>query len=31
MLWVEVIIVVLLGLALGWVFYEDIERWREGR
>lgn len=28
MVWVALIVVIALGLGLGWVFYEDIERWR---
>jgi len=27
-IWVPVTLIVLLGFGLGWVFYEDIERWR---
>jgi len=26
-IWVPVTLIVLLGFGLGWVFYEDIERW----
>lgn len=27
MIWVPVILIVVLGFALGWVFWLDIERW----